>query len=114
VLGALGRLGEELTPCPWPDAPAAVSELRSFFSGWRALAAAPPDDLPRWVYDDFERLIGLEDTLVAALDAGSTLCHIDVRSDNILLASDRVVFVDWNWAAVGPRWLDTALLGVGR
>ena len=33
---------------------------------------------------------------------------MDVRSDNLCLTGDRVVFVDWNWAVRGPRDLDLA------
>jgi hypothetical protein len=34
------------------------------------------------------------------------LVHLDVRADNLLLTSDRVLVVDWPWAAVGAPWLD--------
>jgi SAM-dependent methyltransferase len=39
---------------------------------------------------------------------GNDLLHWDVRSDNICLLPDRVVFVDWNLTLRGPRQLDLA------
>ena len=39
---------------------------------------------------------------------GSSLCHVDVRSDNICIAGDRVVFVDWNFASQGNGEMDIA------
>lgn len=39
---------------------------------------------------------------------GDDLLHNDVRSDNLALLPDRVVFVDWNFASRGPAALDRA------
>jgi len=111
VLEALDRNADELTPSPWPAAPRLRDELAEMFTGWARLAEAPPDDLDPWARNHLDRLVGLERDAVVSLDAGDTLCHVDVRSDNVLLARDRVVLVDWNWAAVGPSWFDTVLLG---
>ena len=51
--------------------------------------------------------------LVAAMDAaelnGEELVHFDVRSDNICFVGNRVVLVDWNWAAVANGDADLAL-----
>lgn len=39
--------------------------------------------------------------------AGSSVVHLDLRDDNILIGSDgEVWFVDWNWPAVGAPWID--------
>lgn len=39
--------------------------------------------------------------------AGSSVVHLDLRDDNILIGSDgQVWFVDWNWPAVGAPWID--------
>ena len=38
--------------------------------------------------------------------AGTSLVHLDVRSDNLCLEGDRVVLVDWNLACVGDPLLD--------
>ena len=37
---------------------------------------------------------------------GSSLLHLDVRADNLLLTADGVCFTDWPWAATGAPWLD--------
>jgi aminoglycoside phosphotransferase (APT) family kinase protein len=48
------------------------------------------------------------------LGGGSTVVHMDVRDDNLLLCDDgRVLVCDWNWPVVGPAWLDALSLLVG-
>ncbi len=38
---------------------------------------------------------------------GSTVVHMDLRDDNVLIGADgRVWFVDWNWPVVGAPWID--------
>jgi Ser/Thr protein kinase RdoA (MazF antagonist) len=50
---------------------------------------------------------------LAAIAAGNTLTHRDIRADNILVRADGgIVFVDWPWGCVGPAWLDTVLLAL--
>jgi Phosphotransferase enzyme family len=50
---------------------------------------------------------------LAAIAAGNTLTHRDIRADNILVRADGGnVFVDWPWGCVRPAWLDTVLLAV--
>lgn len=45
------------------------------------------------------------------LAAGSSLVHMDLRDDNILIdARDDVWFVDWNWPVVGAAWIDLVCL----
>lgn len=46
--------------------------------------------------------------------AGDTLCHTDVRDDNLLLgASGEVWLCDWNWPVRGAAWLDSLWLLIG-
>lgn len=111
VLAAVSELATELTPSPLPAAPRVADQLGDFFCGWRRLAEAPPADLDPWAVRNLDRLAAAEQIAVAALEGGDTLCHIDLRSDNVLLTADRVVLVDWNWAAVGPAWADPLMLG---
>ena len=49
----------------------------------------------------------LEAEAAAPLE-GSQPLHLDVRSDNIRLLADRVVFVDWNNACLGNGPFDVA------
>ena len=107
VVGALRELHRDLTPTPVPSLEPAAAYLRPLFGGWAVLAAmeAPPPALDGWAGRHLGRLSELE---AAWPDAcrGDTLVHGDVRSDNILLGSAGVVFVDWPHAAVGTPVLD--------
>jgi Phosphotransferase enzyme family len=40
--------------------------------------------------------------------SGSSLLHLDVRSDNICFRDGRAILVDWNWATLGNPLLDLA------
>jgi aminoglycoside phosphotransferase (APT) family kinase protein len=41
------------------------------------------------------------------LTAGASIVHLDLRDDNLLIDADGGVWiVDWNWPAVGARWVD--------
>src|SRR5713101_2950653 len=50
-------------------------------------------------------LAALETGWEAAAE-GPTLVHADLRADNILLAGDRMVVVDWPWACLAAPWFD--------
>jgi aminoglycoside phosphotransferase (APT) family kinase protein len=107
VLVAVTDLAEALTPPPLEAEPAAeaVGEL---LQGWRILAAEGAAEIDPWAAERLDELAVLEARWAEA-SAGSTLLHGDVRADNILLAPDRVVFVDWPHVCVGAAWLDLLL-----
>ncbi len=107
VFAALSDLTTALTPNPWPDA-RRLGEGGLFKGGWRLLQDAPPADLEPWVLHHLDRLVALQDS-ARSLVAGDTLVHWDIRADNILLTDDRVVFVDWAWAACGAAWTDLVI-----
>ncbi|MGC5018304.1 phosphotransferase family protein [Micromonospora sp. DT47] len=110
VLRVLETMAGALTPSPVPHAPTATEQLTYDLTGWRRIAADPPADLDPWAWSHLDELRDAADRGVAAL-AGDTLCHVDVRADNLLVdATGRVAVVDWPWACRGPAWLDTALL----
>ena len=44
----------------------------------------------------------------AAPVSGSSLCHLDVRSDNLCFRDGRAVLVDWNWASFANPDVDLA------
>ncbi|TDC35644.1 aminoglycoside phosphotransferase family protein [Micromonospora sp. KC213] len=110
VLGTLATLSAALNPSPIAQVPTAAEQLRYDFTGWRRIAADPPDGLDPWARAHLDELCDLADRGIAAL-VGDTLCHLDVRADNLLVdAAGTMTVVDWPWACRGPAWLDTALL----
>jgi aminoglycoside phosphotransferase len=105
VHDALVTLARDLTPSPVDLAPIAADP--ALFSGWRSLAADPAlaARLDPWARDNVDRLAALEAGWPAAA-AGDTLVHGDLRADNILLAGERVLFIDWPHAGTGAAWVD--------
>ncbi|PWU60395.1 aminoglycoside phosphotransferase [Micromonospora globispora] len=110
VLTALATMATALTPTPITAVPTAAEQLAYDFAGWRRIAEDRPADLDPWARAHLSELVAAAEWGVAAL-AGNTLCHLDVRADNLLIGPDRAVtVVDWPWACRGPAWLDTVLL----
>ncbi|WP_200214091.1 phosphotransferase [Micromonospora coerulea] len=110
VLAALAAMAAALTPTPVPTVRTAAEQLGPDFAGWRRIAADPPADLAPWARAHLPELCAAADRGLAAL-SGDTLCHLDVRADNLLVGPDgTVTVVDWPWACRGPSWLDTVLL----
>jgi len=106
VLAGLSAMHEELTPSPAPSLEPLAVYARKLFGGWSALAATgAPAALDPWAAAHLARLAELEAGWPEAC-AGSTLVHGDVRSDNVLLHGDGVVFVDWPHGAVGNPAFD--------
>lgn len=58
---------------------------------------------------NISRLVELENDGLAAAQ-GDTLVHFDLYPHNILLAGDRVVFVDWPHARLGAPVIDLVVL----
>ncbi len=109
VAGVLDAL-DRIHATPPPPGLKRLADLRAELSGWRRIAADPGPFLRlgladrRWLD---AALPVLERAEAAAPLDGERLLHLDVRSDNLCFA-DRVVLVDWNWAAVGNPDFDTA------
>lgn len=110
VLDSLTAAADVLTPSPWSKAPRVDQELRGDLTSWETFLVAGRDQLDPWSSAHLDGLVEQGHLAVASLAGGATLCHVDVRSDNILLTGDRIVLIDWCWAATGPAWLDAALL----
>ncbi|CAN5466042.1 hypothetical protein BH18ACT1_BH18ACT1_00750 [soil metagenome] len=106
VLDALAELAAILTPSP-VELEAPGSLIGGSFDRWRRLVdgRAGRDGLAPDVLDHLDELAELESGWAEAA-TGTTLVHLDVRADNLLLTPDRVYLVDWPWAAVGAPWLD--------
>ncbi|MDG4796372.1 aminoglycoside phosphotransferase family protein [Micromonospora sp. WMMD1082] len=110
VLAALATMADALTPVALPQVPPIAERLAGDFTGWRRVAADPPPDLHPWARAHLDELCAVTERALTRL-TGDTLCHVDVRADNLLVdATGRVTVVDWPWAAHGPAWLDTAML----
>jgi hypothetical protein len=112
VVDALAAMSDLLTPSP-VEAPSVAGRLATSFTGWRSLvrARADGDDLgwlDPWAAARLDQFAAREEKL-PELCTGTTLLNMDVRADNILIAEDRVYFVDWPWASQGAPWLDLAL-----
>lgn len=109
VLDALEQLSVALTPAPIP-AMSIVDDLAENFCSWHTIAAdsALGGRLDPWVQANLGRLVELESGWAAAA-RGETLCHADLRADNLLLAADRVMVVDWPYAVTGAAWVDALL-----
>jgi Ser/Thr protein kinase RdoA (MazF antagonist) len=110
VQDTLETMARVLTPAPAAPVPTAAESLGPDFAGWHRIATDPPTDLDPWVRAHLDGLRAAADAALAAL-TGDTLCHLDVRADNLLIdAAGTVTVVDWPWACRGPAWLDSILL----
>ncbi len=87
-----------------------AEQYGAMFSGWRMLATeardAPMDDWCRARLDELARVEARWEDATR----GDGLIHGDVRSDNVLLADDRVVFVDWTSTCTGAPWFEVVAM----
>ena len=94
-----------------PAALPALETRRPMLSGWADVARDPAAFLAlglcsaAWLSHALDALMAAE---ARARLAGDGLVHLDVRSDNLCFAGDRVVLVDWNWACRGRSAVDVA------
>lgn len=103
VVEGLHRLHDVLTPSPIAST-AAADAFATHIRGGGELKESKAA-LDHWSSRNIDRLIDLEAKTPAAI-SGRTLLNFDVRADNILIAGDRVYFVDWPWARIGPPFVD--------
>jgi hypothetical protein len=103
VVEGLHRLHDVLTPSPIASTTAADA-FATHIRGWGELKESKAA-LEHWSSRNIDRLIDLEAKTPAAV-SGRTLLNFDVRADNILIAGERVYFVDWPWARIGPPFVD--------
>jgi hypothetical protein len=104
VVDGLQRLHDVLTPSPIAST-TATDGFASHIKGWNELRELQAEGLDPWSRKNLDRLVELEAMAPLAV-AGRTLLNFDVRADNILLAGDRVYFVDWPWARVGAAFVE--------
>jgi aminoglycoside phosphotransferase len=110
VLAALADLSAGLTPAPY-DAPRTEDADARTFRGWRQrLESGETDGLDPWVAANLTRLVELAEPW-AGFVHGDTLCHGDLRADNILLTADGgAVFVDWPHAVRAVAWFELLVM----
>lgn len=100
VFGTVAEVSAALTPTPWPGAPS-IEDGTGMQTSWRAV-----EEADGWVGEHLTELRALQEHALHAV-RGTTLCHRDLRADNILITDGgRVVFVDWAWACRGAPWID--------
>ncbi|WP_114853873.1 phosphotransferase [Brachybacterium sp. YJGR34] len=110
ALDALHRLRRTATPTPVSDLPTLEESLGGDLRGFDRVAADLPTDLDPWIIPRLAALRAAAGRGIAAL-AGSTLCHSDLRADNILLTEDgSALLVDWAWASRGSAFADALQL----
>ncbi|GAA1153935.1 phosphotransferase [Nocardioides aquiterrae] len=111
-LGMTAAAAEMLTPAARELAlPSFGEEYADWPAYWDTLRAAPPD-LPG-LAEHLDEAAALA-ARFAGVTAGSTVVHMDIRDDNILLTADgRVLLCDWNFPVEGAAWLDTMVLMIG-
>lgn len=110
--GDVDRVLEALEALHSTEPPAGLEPIsRERFEGWPTVAQEPEAFLQLglvskdWLDQSLPMLLEAE---AAAPFEGSELLHVDVRSDNICLLEDRVVFVDWNNTCLGNGLFDIA------
>ena len=104
-LDAVEQMSRSLTPAPRGLAlDTFATEFAGFAGAWEHVRATRPG------MDHLDEASELAAGF-AAVTAGDTLVHTDLRDDNLILGADgRVWMCDWNWPVLGADWLDTVFL----
>jgi hypothetical protein len=102
----------ELTPPPAADATPLAESARRWARRWSTIAADPAGYLPAWAAARTDEMLARARRLPDRLPA-QTLCHFDVRDDNLLVRPDgTAAILDWGMARLGPSWADPLLLAL--
>lgn len=107
VIAAMDAMLQRLTPAPF-ETRRVGDHIEATWAGWRKLKARPIAGLEPWALSRLDDLVALEQ-LSQQATIGTTLVHLDIRGDNILLTDSQVWFVDWPWACLGAAWIDPLL-----
>lgn len=111
VAAVLHALDELAAAVPPPDTRDVRETFAELWGRWEIVADDPAPFLSTGLRDAtwLERALPvILDAVARAPIAGSELCHLDVRSDNMCFAGERVVLVDWNWASLANTVADRA------
>jgi hypothetical protein len=107
VIAAMDAMLQRLTPAPF-ETRRVGDHIEATWAGWRKLKDRPLAGLEPWALNRLDDLVALEH-LSPQATSGTTLVHLDVRGDNVLLSDSQVWFVDWPWACLGAAWIDPLL-----
>ncbi|CAB4709757.1 MAG: phosphotransferase [Actinobacteria bacterium] len=109
ALAMLVEVSTLFTPAPTElSLDTAATEFAAWPATWQQLRSSRPG-----LAAHVDEAAALAARLAEA-SAGDTLCHTDVRDDNILLTDDgRALLCDWNWPVRGAAWLDALFLLIG-
>lgn len=107
------RQSRELTPWPPGLIDRRLPEMAERWrERWAELAGAPEHVLPPWMAGRIAALYRRVATLPDRL-AVESLCHWDVREDNLLIRPDgSAVIVDWGMSCLGPSWGDAFMVAL--
>lgn len=109
VVSAAIKMARDLTPSPIEVDRTASYAFATGINGWRVARERNETRLDAWALRHLGRLAELESRAPDGA-GGETLLQFDMRADNILIAGDRVYFVDWPWARTGAWWIDLLLM----
>ncbi len=112
ALDAVQEISDRLTPCPIPGLPAAFDRLEDDWRGFEKMRTVAIRDLDPWLEARIDEL-HLRALRSLTTLGGDTVCHGDLRADNLLMRPDGgYVVIDWAWACRGASWLDATLLTI--
>ncbi len=117
VVASIAGLAQWVSPSPVDGLASLTDTMAEEFSGWRRLAAGGPSSSPDgpdlaedWIQPNLDRLAEVEAGWDQAA-AGTSLVHLDLRSDNLLIDGEgKVWFVDWAHGSIGAAWVDLVFL----
>jgi len=115
VADTIRRQTGEMTPPPADVVAESLAETAlRWASQWKGITRDPGAYLPVWAAHDAPALTARVLRLPAALQPES-LCHFDVRDDNLLLTgAGNPVVLDWGNPRLGPAWTDLVFLAAQR
>jgi hypothetical protein len=111
VAAVLVALDELANATPPGNTPRVRESFADLFDRWRVVEADPGPFLSAGLRDKawLDRALPV---ILAAVDSapvdGDSVCHLDVRSDNLCFRDGRAVLVDWNWASLANPAVDVA------
>jgi hypothetical protein len=114
VWSTVRRQARELTPAPAGlTITTAAQTAQRWADRWQIVAADPHRYLPAWAAAEADSLLNDHVLPLPGHLGGASLCHWDVRNDNLLIRpGGEVVIFDWGMARTGPAWADEFVLSL--